>query len=611
MSNLYRLGLLSALVLLYLGVDVFDHELWAPTEQAVAGVTWEMYRSDELFIPAIDGLPYLEKPPLAYLLSWAAFKLGGHASPGLLRLPAAIAGLISILLVLWSARRLYGEAIGWLCAFLCALTLTFYTIMHRASTDSIAIAFCFLCFALFLRTLEPAESAAPQLKTRTIGPTDVAFCVVLAVSFFVKNFYTYLIVVPPVAMYLLLRREYRRLATMGLLNAVVLTALLIPWCYTLYTHGGTEYLRIVFFDNTLGRFTRIGPPAGAVLTMLDDAFRVHKQATPWIAVPAFLEQMMPWIAIEAAAIWSLSRQPEGRPSRLFLLIACASIPLCLVSSASRVDTYFRPLVFVLTMLAGDWLQSTYANAPTTRVSRKLIAANIWGAALLLAAAPLAIGRYLGAPEIGWLSLPATVGLGGLALASRGRWLGPETPLRWTGFAAVVFAATLAVAIPRLNEQLSWRPFFDEIKPSVAADTELWTTAVDDRHLPAMNFYLNRRVRLAQRKEDVVALLEEQRPVGVIVPIADYEALRSELTPVAHEVVRARKGRDLFVYLSNGRPDRARGRMVSQLDRTSGSRACYAESATTATDCEAVSARSGAAASQPRAASRVRRPRRRP
>ncbi len=129
------IGLVALLIALYLGVGVFDHELWAPTEQAVAGVAWEMFRTGDLLVPSIDGLPYLEKPPLAYLLPWLGFELAGHASASLLRAPSALLGLGAI---------------------------------HRASTDSVAVFFTFLCFALFLRSVTPSLCGGilmPQLET--------------------------------------------------------------------------------------------------------------------------------------------------------------------------------------------------------------------------------------------------------------------------------------------------------------------------------------------------------------------------------------------------------------------------------------------------------------
>ena len=57
---LWRAGHLLVIIALYLGVGVFDHDLWPPTEHTVAGVTWQMARTGEIAVPRINELPYLE-----------------------------------------------------------------------------------------------------------------------------------------------------------------------------------------------------------------------------------------------------------------------------------------------------------------------------------------------------------------------------------------------------------------------------------------------------------------------------------------------------------------------------------------------------------------------
>ena len=83
--------LAALLIAAYCAVGVFDHDIWAPTEPAVAGVTWEITpkRSGR---PPHQRPPYLEKPPLYYWAAWACCKIGGRISAGLLRLPALAFG---------------------------------------------------------------------------------------------------------------------------------------------------------------------------------------------------------------------------------------------------------------------------------------------------------------------------------------------------------------------------------------------------------------------------------------------------------------------------------------------------------------------------------------
>jgi hypothetical protein len=58
------------------------------------------------------------------------------------------------------------------------------------------------------------------------------------------------------------------------------------------------------------------------------------------------------------------------------------------------------------------------------------------------------------------------------------------------------------------------PFFEEVR-ALAPGREVWTTVQDDRRLPAMNFYLDRPLRILELPEDVMGLMRSGRRVGVL------------------------------------------------------------------------------------------------
>lgn len=556
-----RIVLAALLPLFYLGIGVFDHGLWAPTEQAVAGVTWEMYRTGNLFIPAINGLPYLEKPPLAYLLSWASFEIAGHMSPGLLRLPAVLLGLASVWLVFWTARRFYGSTVAWVCAFLCALTANFYGIMHRASTDAVAIFFVFLCFALFMRTISSrsADVSPAHAGSRSMLVWDLAFCTALAVSFFAKNFYTYLIVVPPVVVFLLATGQTSRLLVLAGINALILTILLVPWCYDLYAHGGLDYLRVVFFDNTVGRLLDTGPPAGIHLGLLDDAFVVHKNTSHLMVFAALASEMVPWLLIYPAALWALWREPAKQPARLFIKIAFVSILVCLTASASRVETYYRPVIFLLVLMAGAYFEPLFggvdgsgAGGAVRRRRARVVATNFWAVGFVLTLAPIAIGLYFHAHSVMWLTLPGALFFSCVVLGTKDRWADAGTVRLWEIFVAASMAVALIAMIPRLDSQKSSQPFFAAVRSHLDG-AQLWTALIDDKRLPAMDYYLDRRLELVRRPREIPQLLRQPQRVGVIVSPGEYAALRPCLRGIPHWSMRSDVGRRRFVYLSNVPP----------------------------------------------------------
>jgi 4-amino-4-deoxy-L-arabinose transferase-like glycosyltransferase len=581
-------------VSLYLVVGVFDHELWPPIEQAVSGVTWEMYTHGEIAVPKINGIPYLEKPPLAYALSWLSCRVGG-LSAGFVRLPAALCGLLSLAVLFWICQSLYGERVAWISTYLCATTFTFYDMMHRASSDSVALCFIMLCFALFLRTLKAESSdtlssaddpapgflgrgeegraalretgekplpgkagsgrsgaasgeAQPRRKARWLQ--DLPFCLALAASFYAKNFYTFLIVVPPVTVFLLMTRQFRRLFEIGAATAALLALVVGPWCYALYTKGGFEYLRIVFFDNTLGRFFTFRDTSSLNIKELNDAFRNEKTRPPFGVARWVSADTLPWSLVYVAALWNLFLGREVSERRLFLKIAFLAIPVSLSISASRQMTYFLPIVFVLSLMAAEFFHDLFTKSPAfPRAGRQLVAVNLAVVGVAFVLAPLCAGLVLHDRLLVWLFAPNLLAAGTLFVLLKGRW--HEDVALWACGAAIACSAlfTLAFVIPPIDELRSWRPFFDEVRPELEG-RRLFTPLVNDRRLPAMNFYWNRRLETLKDNDRIPLLLASPEKVGIVVSVDDYNEQKDRLSGIPYRAIRASKGADLFVFLEN-------------------------------------------------------------
>ena len=540
---LWRAGCSLVIVALYLGVGVFDHDLWPPTEHTVAGVTWQMARTGELAVPRINGLPYLEKPPLAYVLSVLSCRIAGRLTPGFVRLPATVAGLLTLGLLFWSGRRVYGEAIARVVTLFCATSFSFYSFAHRASTDAISLLFVAACFAFFLRTLNGSGLGTPAL--RPAGTTDLALACTLAASFLVKNLFTFLIVLPPVVLFLPFTGQLRRLAIFFLLTALAFVVLVGPWMAILYARGGSQYLRIVFFDNTLGRFFTIGNWRCLNLGPLNDAFFIHKDSTVRVAFDALISHILPWPLIHVAGVWALVRSwRRWDQPRRFLAISLVCIMLAVSLSASKVGAYYLPVAFVLPLITGSLLAEvlTPAGAPWLWWA---VHANLVLVVAGAVAAPVAAGIWLGDYVLPWLALPS---LGAAA------WLwfyfrrSKETlvPLALC-LVAICATLTLSITMPRIDELRSWRPFFEEVRAH-ALDREVWTTVQDDRRLPAMNFYLDRPLRILERPEDIVGLMRSGRRVGVLLWQGQYEAQERSLASIPYQLLRCRNPRYRFAFV---------------------------------------------------------------
>ena len=106
-----RFGSLALAVLLWAALVVVSlalRPLLPVDETRYASVAWEMWRSGDLLVPHMNGLPYSDKPPLVFWSIqgvWAAF--GVHAWAA--RLVPALFGLGTLFLVAGISRELWPE----------------------------------------------------------------------------------------------------------------------------------------------------------------------------------------------------------------------------------------------------------------------------------------------------------------------------------------------------------------------------------------------------------------------------------------------------------------------------------------------------------------------
>jgi 4-amino-4-deoxy-L-arabinose transferase-like glycosyltransferase len=542
----WRWALLVVLLIgAYFAVSVFDHDVWSPTEPAVAGVVWEMYRHnqlhDDLAVPRINGLPYLEKPPLYYWAAWACCKAGGRMSAGLLRLPAVTFGILCLFLAFWAARARYGAAPAWLATILAATTPSFYLLSHRATADMAAAFFSFLCFALFVSTLSPSEDTPKR------HPLDILFALALAFSFYSKNFYTWLIVLPPVLLFLAYRRLYRRIGVIVGLLAVFFVLVMAPWCLAVFRRGGWEYLRTIFVDNTLGRFFSMAPPWP--VAALNDAYRAEKDKSRLIYLATLFVFSAPWTLAFIASLAAFFRK-RGGDFRLFLKIAFVMIPVVLTLSSSRVGEYAMPIYFVTILMTAELMRDLLQE--TTRPRRdwkgKLVGLNVALVIGVCLAAPVLVSSALrtGAPLLGLI--PALAVAGWLAVNRREKWLTFRVLSTALAVVCGAFILVMDCITPQLDQQKSFAYFFNAIRPAVAQRT-LYSAFCDDRRLPLISYYLDRRARIVNDDQDIFKLLRSGQPLGIIIASKFYRTYQGEFARIPHRAITTTGGQNAFTFVA--------------------------------------------------------------
>ena len=446
---------IAILCLLVLFVGVADHDLWTPDEPREAAIMLSMSRSGNLIIPDLAGVPFVEKPPLYYIVGAGVLRLFGPvlgATPSL-RLTSAMWG-VGVLAMTWLlARRLLGREQGVLAMVLLATMPGFVHVTHWLLVDN-ALLFC--------------VTAALWCFTEAYIVLRQGFLLWAAIftggAFLVKGFIGPLIIMLGwmglvVAWWRQIGwhgvRQPRSLGLHGL-ALIVCIALMLSWMIALRLVGGPELWREWFWDNHIGRFfggvTRLG----------------HIQG-PWYYLQVLPVYLLPWLVIVLVGVKNLFvaiLRRQMKPTNWMLVTWALGGLLLLSITATKRDIYLSVLLPAFAMIGAQVLA-----APISRLLKNTLWLWIWcvlGCLLVCVVAPILVPQVnLLTGGWGWCQLVA--GLTALACCAR-LFMGPEPFLRRVlVVTALFYIGGLTILFPMLNRFKSYGGAFHDMAASVIAE----------------------------------------------------------------------------------------------------------------------------------------------
>lgn len=194
------------------------------TEGLRAIIGQEMYRSGDWLVPRLYGAPILTKPPMFYWAIAATGYLFGEVTTWSARLPAAVAGLLAVLIVYGTMRRYYGSRIGFLAAL--ALPVSFMWLEKASSSeiDTMLVMWVLAAWACFLRLM---EQLLQEERTSLLWWLAALLCVAGGVMTKWTGFlFFYVMAIPMLLWY---RQAWRLLHWQHLLAACL--GVVLVWCW--------------------------------------------------------------------------------------------------------------------------------------------------------------------------------------------------------------------------------------------------------------------------------------------------------------------------------------------------------------------------------------------
>ncbi len=221
--------LLASVPICFLGMGAIDV---ITMEGIVADGARYMDRTGEYSVPRLYGEIYSYKPPLAYWLALASFRLFGGESEWALRFPFALSGLLIGLAVLLVTSRVLSPRTGLLCAFASLTGALTLQKIHLAEFDMPLAAGVGIAAAVACHNLS-AERARAGLWL--IG------YLALALGFLAKGVPALMFYGPGLLLAALATRRYRELFRPAHLAGVLLFTLVVSlWVASAYQAAGWE-----------------------------------------------------------------------------------------------------------------------------------------------------------------------------------------------------------------------------------------------------------------------------------------------------------------------------------------------------------------------------------
>ncbi len=464
--------LLFIVTLTVLFLNLGDKSFWAShMESRRAEIAKQMVVTGDYLVPKLNGEKIFTKPPLFYWLISASYKATGKVNEWAGRLPSAIFGAFTILLLFLLGRALYDPLTGIISAFT-LLTAHLFTYYARLAEMDVLLTFFVtlaVCFATLILYGKWNGKSAPFLLWGA-----------MALGFLVKG--PYALIFPLVAFFtfLLFNRDGWLTHIKTVFNpwAVLTFAVIVaPWfLYVIFYDDAW----IVFNEEVIGRIS---------------SNRGHSERGLFFYFES-LSNFLPWALLLPFALLFAMRDISKNAMALSWLVGGFWVASFVTAKNHH---YILPLYPAMALLVGQYISAHiegrlagfYGFAGVSKWIGLLISLT---AVTAITAFPLVF--YFITREISPVLIASFFLIPPMLYAFNRTWrfsLENAAGELWSGVFALVttlFIFAHAFAVPALNNMNSYKNFMLQSKKIIEADAGLAMYAMENFQT---TFYLNRKV----------------------------------------------------------------------------------------------------------------------
>jgi 4-amino-4-deoxy-L-arabinose transferase-like glycosyltransferase len=354
------LGFFAALVWFAL---LGSRPLFRPDEGRYGEIPREMLATGDWLVPHLNGLVYVEKPPLQYWITAGFYRLFG-VEVWSARLATGLAAALGVALIGWAARRLWGTRAAVAACAVCASSPLYFLIGQQLTLD--------MTFTLFLTAALVTFCIAQSVRADRIRCRRwMMLCwAAIAAAVMTKGIAALAIPAGVLAVYSLWQRDTEVWRTshlpLGLALCLVLSA---PW-FIVMSQRVPGFAEFFFVHEHLLRYATTS---------------ANRYEPWWFFLPVVLAGMAPWLPQMFAASRDRAAVSPARGSfsvERLLWTWVALVVIFFSASKSKLLPYVLPVVPALALIVAASVSRMSVRVVRMSVMVTLAVAGILAAGIV-------------------------------------------------------------------------------------------------------------------------------------------------------------------------------------------------------------------------------------